>query len=207
VSDVVWETLRVIVAGVGAVGAWFIVGPLARVLSRLIFQRKLPEGGVTLSRLLGAGIAGVLIYLCLPYFGGGGRGTGGGKGDDQGSGIAGNSGTGRPGSDRAGTDRRGDKAAGDKPGGDKLDIPKEVLPIEILEGARKEGRFYRVQGKEMNLDEVDEFLGTHKGTWNKVYIIRSLDAPGEIEGADRPAGRLKELIVPKHKLLWELKRR
>ena len=50
------------------------------------------------------------------------------------------------------------------------------MPIEILEGARKEGRFYRVQGKEMNLDEVDEFLGTHKGTWNKVYIIRSLEA-------------------------------
>jgi hypothetical protein len=146
VSDIVWETLRVIVAGVGAVGAWFIVGPLARVVVRVAFQRRMSDGGVTL------------------------------------------------------------KAGGDK-GGRNADVPKDVLPIEILEGARKEGRFYLVQGKEMNLDEVDQFLEKNKGMWKKVYIVRSLDAPAEIEGADRPAGRLKELIVPKHNLLWELKRR
>ncbi len=59
----------------------------------------------------------------------------------------------------------------------------------------------------MPVQKLREFLDKNKGMWKKVYIVRSLDAPGEIEGADRPAGRLKELIVPKHKLLWESKRR
>src|SRR5438874_1793571 len=115
-------------AGVGAMGAWFLTGPLARGLSRLAFQRKLSDGGATAARFLGAGLAAVFIYLAFPHFGGGGRGTGGGTGDDTGPGIAGKSGTGKPGSDRSGSGK------GDKPAttGGQGELLKDGLPVQIL---------------------------------------------------------------------------
>src|SRR5262249_51786162 len=177
--DILYELLRYFAAGVGGLLAWFVVAPLACGLVRLAFQRKLPDGGVVASRFLGAIGTAVLIYVLFPHFGGGGRGKDGGTGDDVGPGIAGNTGTGKPGGDRPGPSKTGG------PSGGNAELPKDGLPVQILGGTRKDGRFYFVQGKEMNWDELDAFLTDHKGEWRKVDIILTADSPSEIEGTAR----------------------
>jgi hypothetical protein len=201
VPEIVYDVLRVLATGVGGVIAWFLAAPVGRGLYRLAFQRPMPAGGVVASRFIGALGVAALIYFFLPLGepGGGGTGTGGGTGAGHGPGIADKSGTGKPGTDVASTDKGGGNAKGQ--------LPKDGLAIEILGGTRKEKRFYLVQGKEMNLTEVDEFLTKNAGTWRKIYIVTTDNSPAEIEGTPQPATRLKDHIVSKHKMLWEAVRR
>jgi hypothetical protein len=199
--DVVYEGLRALAVVIGALGGWFIGGPLARGLVKLAFHKTLPQGGQFLARLLFAAAAGLLIYFYLPLgpgSGGGGSGTGGGIGDGTGSGTAAND-KGDPRKTSGPGQASGDKA---KPG--NLDIPPDALPIEVFGGKRDERRFYRLLGKDMNLDEVDRYLGDNKGRWKEIYIVLSKEnAPVELAGAPKPITNLKDLVVRTHRLLWK----
>lgn len=199
--EFVYEALRVVAAVLGFLGGWFIGGPLARGLVKLAFQKSLREGGQFAARFLVAAAAGLLIYFYLPLgpgLGGGGSGTGGGTGEGIGSGTA-SSGLGDP-------RKPGDsKGAGTQPKAGKGDIPPDALPIEVLGGTRKERRFYRVLGKEMNLEEVDAFLDEKRAKWKEVYIVLTReDAPIELPGAPKPITNLKDLVVDKHRMLWKV---
>ncbi len=133
--EVLQLAIRFFLAVVAAVVAWFVMGPVARLLYRLAFQRPMPNTLAGWSQLVGAVIVGVLVFLFLPPFGGGGGGGGGLFGGGGGNGTAKKNGKGE-GSDQTGKDARD--------GGTKKERP-DVLEVEMAPDGLYEygsGRYY-----------------------------------------------------------------
>jgi len=192
---IVYETLRVVVAVAGALIAWFVIGPLARGLTRLAFQRSLPQGGQVVARIAGGVGTGVLIYLFFTLGpgwgpGGGGSGTGNGTGDGKGPGI---SGTDKPkdnGTDKTTTDKS--VAATDKNG--KQAHPDWLL-IEVVGGHRYpgKGQYYLLRRKEpADLQDVEAFLKEKKRAFKEIHIVLTDDTHGG--AASKLRNKLDELM-------------
>src|SRR5437016_5986198 len=115
VPDFVVDVVRVVLAALGAVLAWFIAAPLARGLVRVLFRRRLPEGGQFLFRVGGAAAAALLIYFFLPLHIGTGGSGGPGPGDGPGEG-------GKPGHAKGKDDKKGKYDKSGKEGKDKNGI-------------------------------------------------------------------------------------
>jgi hypothetical protein len=161
--------LRLTVALVGAVFAWYLSGPLAKGLYRLIVQKPMPGAAVVLTRIGAAVLVGVLLFRFIT-FGSGGGGTGGGQGSWVGPGSGGGTGTG------TGTD----KGTGQKDGKEKkLEVTpgksNKTIHIEIVlsKHYNKKGYWYLIESQPppKPLAEVEEYLKSHKGKYKNMDIL------------------------------------
>jgi len=193
---VVYETLRVVAVVAGALVAWFAAGPIASGLTRLAFQRSLPQAGQVVARVGGSLLAGVLIYVFFTLGpgwgpGGGGAGTNGGTGDDKGPGIA-------------GTDKVKDKVIKDKPVTEKPITDKNGKPahtdwlfIEVIGGERYPGggKYYLLQRKDppVSRDDVEALLKEKKQAFREIHIVLTGDSNGGAE--TRLRKKLDELLT------------
>jgi hypothetical protein len=171
-----WVLRGLAVAGGATVGG-FGTGILTQFVARLTMARPLPKPAVNILRILGALVAGCLVWMWV--FGSGGAGFGfGGGGFGLGGHETGAGGTGR------GQNAESAKEALPINGTDPSAGP-EVLRIEVL-GDRPEERthFYRIDGgtsrARLNLEElrgrIRERL-TQAPPLKKLVIVLYLDSP------------------------------
>ncbi|MBI1833150.1 MAG: hypothetical protein HYR84_17045 [Planctomycetes bacterium] len=85
-SENVLFIIRIIASVAGALVGWFIADPLGRVFYRTIYGGETPGSFLLGSRIIGAAIVGLLVFLFLPLGGGGGLGLGPGLGGGPGKG-------------------------------------------------------------------------------------------------------------------------
>jgi hypothetical protein len=175
VEGFIFFALRIFLAGVFAVVAWFVSGPVIRLLYRLAFHRPTPGPALFTGRAGSAVLVGVLVFLYFPL--GGGLGWGWGPGSGGGPGL----GPGLGGSPGTGTGKGEGKTSKE---GTEQEPGKDVLRIELAwEGLYDEGsdRYYVVQGKgaPRALGDVEELLRQNPGRWGKVEVIMYKNGPDE----------------------------
>jgi hypothetical protein len=168
--------LRLVAALGAGVVAWFVAGPLLRLLARITLHKPMPRELLTLTRTGAAVLIGVFVYL-LPIGLGGGAGLGLGSGSGSGSAGAGAAG----GSGGTGGDQKtGDQAK------EKVTLPQETVTIELLGGERykEDERFYllRRQPPAVKLQDLEDFFKKHQGRL-VVYILFTPDSVSELHGA------------------------
>lgn len=154
-SEAMQYAVRGGAALVGLVVGWFVMKPLANVLSRLAFQRPVAPEILPLIRAIGAVGLAILLYFTVPVGTGigTGDGSGGGAGKDKSSGKD-KSGVGSK--DKIG--KGGDKDSVPVEKGKKADdVAPDLIRVEIVGGVRYPGKekWYLFQRKEPPLDKVE----------------------------------------------------
>jgi hypothetical protein len=194
IKELLFLLLRVGVALVGAFIGWLVSGPVVRVLVRMAFHRPVPPLPLKLSRLAGAVVAGVLVFIFFHFGpGGSGGGSGGGTGPGKGPGVD----SGAP-KDKntvpSARDKRPPDSATQNP------AARENLAIELVLSKRYKGdeRYYLIQGKEppRTLAEVEDYVRPRKNRIKQVEIIIYANSVS----AARPAVPELEKVLDKYKL-------
>lgn len=165
-TDYLFFGFRIIAGIVGAFLGWLFAPMLARFLYRLAFQQPLPGWLKFVSRLIGAGVVGFLVFWFIPLGGGGGLGWGPGDGGGPGrgpgeGGSSLDSGKGKDGKEKTGTGKDGTGTGTEK----KVEpVPTPRTPIEVELIAAKDypgGKKYYLlerQPPPMTLEELEERL-------------------------------------------------
>ncbi len=200
--DFVALALRVLLSIAGGVLGWYVSRPLARVICRAAFHCPISPKALTLSRVGGAILFGVLVFFLFPLgFGGGGGGTGDGKG----AGI---------GPKNTGEGDKDGKLNKDGKDGQGKGETKGTLRIEMVltDNYKKDNRWYLIEAKEpaRTLGEVEDYLKRNKAHLEKLEIIiygNSVDPGNPVAMPFQPArpphravAELMELAETKYKL-------
>jgi hypothetical protein len=153
---------------------WLCTGWVVRTLVRLAFHKQTPRWVETLSRVAGAIVLGVIVWMTPlgPGGGGGWFGSGGSAGGDGGSANK----EGGKDKDKGGRQGSKDKKDGGSPSPKDSKVVIHLLPSKEV----KDNRDYRIEGesKARNLAEVKEYLKAHQPQVPRkgwVEIIRSGD--------------------------------
>ena len=168
VLEVVSFALKVVATIGGAIVGWYLTPPVVKVLVRLAVHKPAPKPLVTVSRLMGALIVALVVWMIWSFGFGEGWGFGPGPGGSPGLG-AGSGGTGKQ---QAGKDNeQKDKTAREKDDKKSGPAPPETLTVRMRGGVGVEKQFYLVDNKPRTLDEVRQILKKERGHLKTVEIV------------------------------------
>jgi hypothetical protein len=188
--------LRIIACVGGAIVGWFISDPLTRLAYRLAFRGATPGWILPLSKLSGAALTAVLVFLFLPLgglglgVGMGGKGKGDGKGAGPGGGIV-------PGTQKGTHTLQGLVASTTVNGQEAKSVEIEIIGGKRFLDHNKDGnqdRYYIVDRKEpaVSIAGVEEYLKNNKAK-NQVIAVLTKASPAGLDMTDSPLDKLSKL--------------